>query len=103
MQLRFPNSRRVPLFHSRKASSHPSIEQVNVIARETTFIPAGHEAVSFPEKCENEQNVAASSVFDDRHAHTKQKFSFDHTFTSFSPFASDNVEKTNQHHLDKNG
>ena len=58
MQLRFPNSQTVPLFHSRKALSDPSPEQVRVIARETTFIPAGHEAVilgelltqSFPKK-----------------------------------------------------
>ena len=45
MQLRFPNSQTVPLFHSRKAHSDPSPEQVKVIARETTFIPAGYEAV----------------------------------------------------------
>ena len=45
MQLRFPNSQTVPLFHSRKALSDPSPEQVKVIARETTFIPAGYEAV----------------------------------------------------------
>ena len=61
MQLRFPTSQTVPLFHSRKALSDPSPEQVKVIARETTFIPAGHEAVilgelstqSCPEKCES--------------------------------------------------
>ena len=60
MQLRFPNSQTVPLFHSCKAFSDPPPEHVRVIARETTFIPAGHEAVilgelltqSFPEKSE---------------------------------------------------
>ena len=60
MQLKFPNSQTVPLFHSRKALSVPSPEQVTVIARETTFIPASHEAVilgelltqRFPEKSE---------------------------------------------------
>ena len=60
MQLRLPNSQTVPLFHSRKIVSDPSPEQVKVIARETTFIPAGHEAVilgelltqSFSEKIE---------------------------------------------------
>ena len=41
-QLRFPNSQTIPLFHSRKALSDASPEQVKVIARETTFIPAGH-------------------------------------------------------------
>ena len=81
MQLRFPNSQTVHLFHSRKAHSDPSPEQVKVIARETTFIPAGHEAVilgdlltqSFPEKsdgifepspafCEKHQLLAFSSL-----------------------------------------
>ena len=60
MQLRLPNSHTAPLFHSRKALSDPSLEQVKVIARETTFIPAGHETVilgelltlSFSEKSE---------------------------------------------------
>ena len=60
MKLIFPNVRTVPLFHSRKALSDPSPEQVMVIARETTCFPAGHEAVivgelltqSFPEKSE---------------------------------------------------
>ena len=60
MQLRFPISHTVPLFHSRKALSDSSPEHVKVIARETTFIPAGHEAVilgelltqSFPGKPE---------------------------------------------------
>ena len=60
MQLRFPNSQTVLFFHCRKALSDPSPEQVKVIARETTFIPAGHEAVilgelltqSFAEKSE---------------------------------------------------
>ena len=60
MQLRFHNSQTVPLFHSRKALWDTSPEQVKLIARETTFIPAGHEAVilselltqSFPEKSE---------------------------------------------------
>ena len=42
MQLRFLKSETVPLLHSRKALSDPSPEQVKVIARETTFIPAGH-------------------------------------------------------------
>ena len=58
MQLRFPISQTVLLFHTRRALSDPSLEQVKVIARETTFIPAGHDAVimgelltqSFPEK-----------------------------------------------------
>ena len=45
MQLRFPNSQTVPLFHSRKDLSDSSLEQVNVTVRETTFIPADHEAV----------------------------------------------------------
>ena len=45
MQLRFPNSQTVSLFHSRKSLSDPSPEQIKVIARETTFIPADHEAV----------------------------------------------------------
>ena len=81
MQLRFPNSQTVPLFHSRKALSDPSSEQVKVIAGETTFIPAGHEAVilgdlltqSFPENsegifepspafCEKHQLLAFSSL-----------------------------------------
>ena len=81
MQLRFPNSQTVPLFHSRKAHSDPSPKQVKVIARETTFIPAGHEAVilgdlltqNFPEKfegifepspafCEKHQLLAFNSL-----------------------------------------
>ena len=81
MKLRFPNSQTVLLFHSRKAHSDPSPEQVKVIARETTFIPAGYEAVilcelltqSFPEKsegifepspafCEKHQLLAFSSL-----------------------------------------
>ena len=45
MQLRFPKSQTVPLFHSRKALLGPSPEQVKVLARQTTFNPAGHEAV----------------------------------------------------------
>ena len=45
MQLRFPQSQTVPLFHSRKTLSDPSPEQAKVTVRETTFIPAGHEAV----------------------------------------------------------
>ena len=57
MQLIFLNSQTLPLIHSRRALSDPSPEQVRVIARETTFIPAGHGAVivgellsqSFPE------------------------------------------------------
>ena len=61
MQLRFPNSQTVTLFYSRKSLSDASPEQVKVIARETTFFPAGHEAVilgelltlSFPEKSED--------------------------------------------------
>ena len=59
MQLRFPNSHTVPFFHSRKALWDPCPEQVEVIARETTFNPAVYEAVilgllteSFPEKSE---------------------------------------------------
>ena len=59
MQPRFANSQTVPLFNSRKTLLDPS-EQVKVIARETTVIPAGHEAVIlgelltqiFPEKSE---------------------------------------------------
>ena len=81
IQLRFPNSQTIPLFHSRKTLSDPFPEQVKVIARETTFIPAGHEAVilgelltqSFPEKsegifepsaafCEKHQLLAFSSL-----------------------------------------
>ena len=103
MQIRFPNSQRVPPLHSRKASSHPFTEQVNVIERETTFILAGHEAVSFPEKSADEQNDPTSSVFDDQHAQTKRKSSFGHTFTSSPTFASNNMEKGNEHNLDKNG
>ena len=61
MQLRFPNSQRVPLVYSRKAPPGPSTEQVNVTARLTTFSPAGHEALilgelltqSFPENSED--------------------------------------------------
>ena len=61
MQLRFPNSQTVTLFYSRKALWDPSPEQVKVIARETTFFPACHEAVilcelltqSFLEKSED--------------------------------------------------
>ena len=60
MQLRFPNSQTDPFFRSRKARSDPFLEQVKVIAREITFIPARHEAVilgelltqSFPENPE---------------------------------------------------
>ena len=103
MQIRFPNSERVPSLHSRKASSHAFTAQVNVIEREPTFIPAGHEAVSFPEKSADEQNDPTFSVFDDQHAQTKQKSSFRHTFTNFPPFASHNMEKGNEHNLDKNG
>ena len=61
VQLRFPNSQTVTLFYSRKALSDPSPEQVKVISRENTFLPACHEAVilcelltqSFPEKSED--------------------------------------------------
>ena len=85
MQLRFPNSQTVPLFHSRKTLSDPSPEQVKVIARETTFLPAGHEAVilgellnqSFREKsegifepsptfCERNQLLAFNSLCESR-------------------------------------
>ena len=60
MQLRFLNFQTVPLLHSRRAPSDPSLEQFKVIARETTFITAGHAAVilgelltqGFPEKSE---------------------------------------------------
>ena len=81
IDLRFPNSQTVTLFLSRKSLSEPSPEQVKVFARETTFIPAGHEAVilgelltqSFPEKsggifepspafCEKHQFLAFSSL-----------------------------------------
>ena len=81
MQLRFPNSQTVRLFHSHKALWDPSPEQVKVNARESTFIPAGHEAVilgelltqNFPEKfegifepspafCEKHQLLPFSSV-----------------------------------------
>ena len=81
MQLRFSNSQTVPLFHSRKALSDPSPEQAKVFARETTLIPADHEAVilgellnqSFPERsevilepspafCEKYQILAFSSL-----------------------------------------
>ena len=73
MQLRFPNSQTVLLFHSRKTLADPSLEQVKVIARETTFIPAGHEAVIlgelltqiFPEKCEGISEP--SSAFCENH------------------------------------
>ena len=73
MQLRFPNCQTVPLFHSRKALSDPSPEQVKLIARETTFIPAGHEAVilgdlltqSFPEKSEG--SFEPSTAFCEKH------------------------------------
>ena len=84
MQLSFPNSQTVPLFHSRKALSDPS-EQVKVIARETTFIAAGYEAVilgelltqSFAEQsagifepspafCEKNQLLAFNSLCESR-------------------------------------
>ena len=45
MQLGFSNSQAVPLFHNHWGPSNPSTEQVNLIARETIFIPAGHEAL----------------------------------------------------------
>ena len=83
MQLRLLNSQTVPLFHSRKALSDPSPEQVKVIARETRFNPAGHEAMilgepltqSFPGKsegtfepspafCEKHQLLAFSSLYE---------------------------------------
>ena len=81
MQLRFHNSRTVLLFHSRKDFLDTSPEHLKVIARETTIIPAGHEAVilselltqSFPVKsegvfepspafCEKHQLLASSSL-----------------------------------------
>ena len=81
MQLRFLNSQTIPSFHSRRALSDPSREQVKVIARKITFIPAGHEAAilgelltqSFPEEseaifepspafCEKHQLLAFSSL-----------------------------------------
>ena len=73
MQLKFPNSQTVPLFHSRKALWDTSPEQVKVIARETTLIPAGHEAVilgelltqSFPGKSEG--TFEPSPEFCDKH------------------------------------
>ena len=57
------------MFHNRKAFSDHSTEQVNIIARESTFIPAGHEAVilaelltqSFLEKSEGK--LAPSPAF----------------------------------------
>ena len=45
MQLRFPISQTVPLFHNRKTLSELSSEQINVTARETAFISAVHAAV----------------------------------------------------------
>ena len=45
MQLRFPNSERVALFHSREIPSVPPTNFVHVIALEITFVPVGHEAV----------------------------------------------------------
>ena len=45
MQVRFPNSQTVPLLHSGTALWDPSLEQVKVNARQTSIIPAGHEAV----------------------------------------------------------
>ena len=39
------NSETVPLFNSREIPSVPPSDSVRVIALETTFIPAGHEAV----------------------------------------------------------
>ena len=81
MQFTFSKPHTVPLFHSRKAHSDLPPEHVKVIARETTFIPSGHEAVilgdlltqSFPEKsegifepspafCEKHQLLAFSSL-----------------------------------------
>ena len=81
MKLRFPFSQTVPLPHSRKPLSGPSFEQLQVIARETTFLPAGHEFVilgapltqSFSEKsegnfqtspdlCEKDQILASRSL-----------------------------------------
>ena len=85
MQLKIPKSQTVPLFHCRKIVSEPSLEQVKVIARETTFILVGHEAVilvelltqSFPEKsqgifepslafCEKHQLLTFSSLCESR-------------------------------------
>ena len=48
MQCKLLNCQTVPLFHNRKAPSDPT-EQVNEIARETTFIPDGHETLIFCE------------------------------------------------------
>ena len=49
MPFRFPNSRTVPLFHSHKAPSNPSTEQVKVIPREIKYFPPGHVAVLLDE------------------------------------------------------
>ena len=49
MQLKFPNSQTVPLIHSCKSFLDHSTEQVNVIARKTTFFSAGHEALILSE------------------------------------------------------
>ena len=43
MQLRFPTSETVPLFHSRELPSVPLTVFFRVIALDTTFIPTGHE------------------------------------------------------------
>ena len=72
MQIRFPNCQTVPFFQRRKVFSDRFPEQVKVIARETTFNPAGHEAVilgellsqSFPEKSEG--------IFEPSHAYCKK-------------------------------
>ena len=45
MQLRFPNSKTVRWFHSRKRPSEPTTDNDRVTARETTFIPVGHGAI----------------------------------------------------------
>ena len=60
MQLRFLDFQRIPSIHSLKAPSEYLTEKVFVVARATTFIPAGHEAMiqgrpvtqSFPENSE---------------------------------------------------
>ena len=64
MQLRFPNSKTVPLFHNHNASSQPSTDSVRVIAVETTFIPAGHEAVILGELSSQRFTEKSEGIFE---------------------------------------
>ena len=63
MQLRLPTSHTFPLINSPKALSDSS-EQVKVIARETTLIPAGHEAVILGELLTQSFREKSEGVFE---------------------------------------